>query len=194
MGLPVRKTEHHYTYREYRTWPEDERWELIDGVAYGMSSPTTYHQDIAAKLGMQITQFFQGKPCKVFYLPVDIFFPRVREQDEDDVDTVVQPDIVVVCDRSRIRGNGIWGAPDLAVEVLSPSTARKDLREKYDLYQRSGVKEYWVVDPPGHWVQQYVLGADGFYAPEVTVIDKGVVSSPVFPGLDVEVSSIWRDF
>ena len=123
--------------------------------------------------------------------PFDVFFPRLKEQHEDDVDTVVQPDLLVICEKAKIRENGIWGAPDLIVEILSPSTSRKDLREKYDLYQRSGVKEYWVIDPPGRWVQQYVLGSDGLYAPEVTWVNTGTVVCATLPGFELDIAAIW---
>jgi len=149
MGLPVRKTERHYTYGDYRQLPNDERWELIDGAAYSMSSPTTAHQGILIELATQFHNYLKGKPCRAFVAPFDVFFPGLNEQDEDDVDTIVQPDLLVICDKTRIREKGIWGAPDLVVEILSPTTSRKDLHEKYDLYQRSGVREYWVIDPPG---------------------------------------------
>lgn len=191
MGLPVRKTAQHYTYHDYRNWPDDERWELIDGVAYAMGSPTPTHQAISAELTRQFGNFLHGKLCRLFPAPLDVLFPRLSEQDEDDVDTVVQPDLLVVCDPAKIKQGFIWGAPDLVAEILSPSTSRKDLREKYDLYQRSGVKEYWVIDPPGRWVQQYVLGADGQYAPEVTWEKVGTLVSPTLAGLELDIASIW---
>ncbi len=202
VGLPIRKDDRHYTYRDYRDWPEDERWELINGVAYSMSSPTTEHQRVSRVLSRAFAVFLDGKPCEVFYAPLDVFLYRLKEQDEADVDTVVQPDLVVVCDKIRIRQNGIWGAPDLVVEILSPSTSRKDLNEKFNVYQRSGVKEYWVVDPPGRWLQQYVLngenglyaGSDGKYQPEVTLIGDGTVTSAVLDGFTLDIAALWSEF
>ena len=195
MGLPVRKTEQTFTYGDYRQWPDDERWELIDGVAYSMSSPTRFHQGIEALLTRRIGNFLEGKDtdCKVYPAPLDVFFPRLREQREDDVDTVVQPDVLVVCDPDKLKDNGIWGAPDLVVEILSPSTSRKDQHEKFALYERSGVKEYWVIDPVGHWLQQYVLAADGKYAPEVTFENTGTVTSAVLDGFSLDVAELWRE-
>jgi len=185
----------HFTYRDYRQWPDDERWELIDGVAYNMcAAPTTYHQTIAFELGRKIADFLDEKECTVFPVPVDVFFFRLNEQDEDDVDTVVQPDVTVVCDKAKIRPRGIWGAPDFVVEILSPSTSRKDLSEKFALYQRFGVKEYWVIDPPGRWLQQYLLGDDGLYSPEVTFETKGTLVCRTLPGFTVEVESLWPKF
>ncbi len=192
MGLPVRKTEQHYTYQDYRQWPDDERWELIDGVAYNMSpAPSTRHQGLDVELAYRFKRFLEGKPCKVFVAPCDVLVPRVNEQREDDVDTVVQPDVLVVCDPKKIHLRGIWGAPDLVVEILSPWTSRKDQREKFDLYQRIGVKEYWVVDPNGCWLQQYVLGADGLYGLE-TLFETGTLTCPTLPGLTVDVGELWK--
>ena len=194
MADPVRLNDRHYTYGEYRHWPEDDRWELIEGVAYAMSSPTSFHQAILVNLARIIGNHLKGKPCKVFFAPLDILFPRLEEQDENDVDTVVQPDLVVVCDRSRIRPYGVWGAPDLVVEILSPSTSRKDFREKYNLYQRSGVKEYWVIDPPGRWLHQYLLEPSGSFGPQNLLVAKGTLTSPVLEGLSVDLETLWPDF
>jgi Uma2 family endonuclease len=192
MGLPVRKQDAHYTYKDYRQWPDDERWELIDGVAYNMCvAPRLKHQDVGGEIYSALRTHLKGKPCKAFIAPTDVFLPRVNEMNEDDVDTVVQPDVLVVCDRAKIRGNGIWGAPDLVVEVLSPSTSRKDLREKFDLYQRCGVREYWVIDVNAPWLQQYVLGEDGLFGVEVTLEKTGVLASAVLPDFHLDVEDLW---
>jgi Uma2 family endonuclease len=195
MGLPVRKSEQTYTYRDYRQWPDDERWELIDGMAYSMSSPTRFHQGIGAVIFGEIYAHLKGKGagCRVYAAPLDVFFPRVREQHEDDVATVVQPDVLVVCDPDKLVAKGIWGAPDLVVEILSPSTSRKDQHEKFALYERSGVREYWVIDPVSNWLQQYILAADGKYAAEVTFEKTGTVSSIVLPEFVLDVASLWQD-
>ncbi len=120
-----------------------------------------------------------------------MLIPRVNEQDEDDVDTVVQPDVLVVCDPKKIRLRGIWGAPELVVEILSPWTSRKDQREKFDLYQRIGVKEYWVVDPNGCWLQQYLLGSDLKFGVEAT-FEAGTLTCPTLPGLTIDVGELWK--
>ncbi len=191
MGLPARKLEQHFTYRDYRQWPDDERWELIDGVAYAMSSPTLNHQGISNFLAGEFYLQLKGKGCQSFAAPLDVFLPPIHQMDEDDVDTVVQPDLLVVCDPEKLRSNGVWGAPDLVVEILSPSTSRKDQHEKYSLYERSGVKEYWVVDPTGKWIQQYVLGSDGKFEVEVTFEQKGLLECCVLPGLVIDVAEVW---
>jgi Uma2 family endonuclease len=152
-----------YTYRQYRTWPEGERWELIEGQAWNMSpAPRVRHQAILVKLLSRIFDFLEGKPCQVFGSPFDVLLPEGDESDEE-VDTVVQPDIVVYCDRSKINEFGARGAPDLAVEILSPSTSKKDLREKFNLYERHSVREYWVVDPGNKSIIVFRPGSDGKY-------------------------------
>ncbi len=129
-----------FTYRNYRTWPDSERWELIDGQAWAMSPASRRrHQEVSGALFRKIGNFLEGKPCKVYEAPFDVLLPA-SDEDDDEVATVVQPDIAVFCDRSKLTERGARGAPDLVVEILSPSTSRKDLREKFDRYQRAGVR------------------------------------------------------
>jgi Uma2 family endonuclease len=143
-----------FTYGQYKTWPEEERWELIDGHAWAMSpAPRRRHQKLSGRLFAKMHGFLEGQPCEVYEAPFDVLLPEA----DDEVGTVVQPDIVVFCDRSRLTEAGARGAPDLVVEILSPSTSKKDQREKFELYQRHGVREYWIVDPAGEWLCVYRL-------------------------------------
>lgn len=144
-----------YTVADYMAWPDDERWELIDGVPYNMSpAPIIKHQNIAGRIYSRLEQKLRGKPCQPFIAPVDVV---LSEHD------VVQPDVIVVCDPLKIIERNIQGAPDWVAEVLSPPTARKDLREKKALFERSGVREYVVFDPLECYVQRFCLSADGTY-------------------------------
>ena len=149
-----------YTWTDYQTWPDGERWEIIDGVAYNMSAaPSTRHQVVGGKIYSRLERQLSGKRCTPFIAPTDV---RLSETD------VVQPDILVVCDPSKITPSYIEGAPELVVEVLSPSTSAKDLREKKRLYQRAGVAEYLVVDPLEMYAQRFVLSAENRYGePEI---------------------------
>lgn len=161
MGLPLRD-QHLHTYGEYLSWPDELRYELIDGRAYAMSpAPTRQHQGIVGELFRQIANALQGHPCRAYVAPFDVRLPRGGEAD-DDVDTVVQPDIVVFCDRSRLDERGARGAPDWIIEVLSPGTASHDQLLKRDLYERHGVAEYWLVHPGDRLVTVYRL-LDGAY-------------------------------
>lgn len=144
-----------YTVADYLTWPDDERWELIDGVAYAMApAPNTRHQDITLNFAAFFKEKLKGKTCRPFIAPVDVV---LSEGD------VVQPDVFVVCDPAKITDKNIQGAPDLVVEVLSPATAARDLREKKALYQRVGVPEYVVIDPLELYVQRFRLDENGHY-------------------------------
>ena len=141
------KTTEKYTYADYLTWPDEERWELINGHAYDMSAaPSRRHQDVLGRLFRLIADFFDGRACRVYIAPFDV---RLSEDYSDDhlIENVVQPDLSVFCNDDRLDDKGAVGAPDLAVEILSPSTSTKDLKTKLLLYQKFGVREYWIVDP-----------------------------------------------
>ena len=154
MSFILRANTNHYTVADYMSWSDDERWELIDGIAYDMSpAPTIKHQNIAGGLYSLLREKLKGKTCQPFIAPLDVVL--------SDVD-VVQPDVIVVCDPAKITERNIQGPPNWVAEVLSPGTARKDLREKKALYERAGVNEYVVFDPVQAWVQRFVL-IDGVY-------------------------------
>ena len=164
MGHPsVKKAAQKYTWDDYRTWPDNERWEIIDGVAYNMTpAPSVKHQNVAGNFFCQLKQKLANKTCRPFIAPVDVI---LSEYD------IVQPDVFVVCDKNKITEANIKGAPDLVVEILSPATALKDLREKKNLYEKFGVKEYTVIDPLEEYVERFCLGGDGIY-------NKGEVFGP----------------
>jgi len=138
------------------------RYELIDGNAYAMSpAPDLAHQDVAGEIYLQARLALKGKSCRAFIAPVDVRLPKQNETDES-IDTVVQPDVLVVCDSSKLDRRGVRGAPDWIVEVLSPSTAGHDQIRKRNLYERHGVKEYWLVHPVDRVLTAYRL-IDGEY-------------------------------
>lgn len=144
-----------FTYADYATWPEDERWELIDGKAYAMTpAPSTRHQTVVGNCFRMLSTAIRGQSCRCFVAPTDVVLSHVD---------VVQPDVLVVCDQAKITEANIQGAPDLVVEVVSPSTGLKDKREKKDLYEKYGVLEYLIVDPGLGCVERFILGPDGLY-------------------------------
>ena len=151
MALP-KETEKYYTYKDYLTWGDDTRYELIDGVPYAMAGASRVHQEIVGGIFSQLYSFLKGKQCKVFIAPFDV---RLNPGSYDD--TVVQPDILVVCDRSKIGSKSCNGAPDMVIEILSPSNAQYDLLVKYQKYLNAGVREYWIVDPERKTVQVFIL-------------------------------------
>ncbi|ANX03835.1 Uma2 family endonuclease [Immundisolibacter cernigliae] len=166
MGLPKRDEERH-TYGEYRRWPEATRYELIDGIAYAMApAASRRHQEVLLELARQVANALAGQPCRAFIAPFDVRLPRADEAD-DAVDTVVQPDLSVVCDPGKLDERGCRGAPDWVVEVLSPATAGHDHIVKRAVYERAGVREYWLVHPVDRIVTVYRLDAGRFGVPEV---------------------------
>lgn len=159
MPLPQ---ENRYTLADALAWDEQDRIELIYGDPVMMAPPTRAHQEVVMELSAQLHAYLKGKKCKVYPAP---FAVRLFEQDGDrpeDVDTMVEPDISVVCDPSKLDDIGCKGAPDLVMEILSPSTQRHDKFTKFNLYQRAGVREYWIIDPRDKSVQVFVL-EDGRY-------------------------------
>ncbi len=188
MPQPVLKQDH-FTYGDYRLWPEDQRWELIDGRAYDMCpAPSRGHQAMVVELVRQIGNFLLDKSCELYVAPFDVRLPRADEAD-DQVDTVVQPDIAVICDPDKLDGAGCRGAPDWVVEVLSRRTAAKDQGDKRDAYERAGVREYWLVHPTDLTLMIYRLGTDGAYGrPEVLPL-AGETEVAAIPGLGIAWSS-----
>lgn len=145
MGLALKDTEHH-CYGDYLHWA-DNNYELIDGEAYFMApAPNLEHQEVAGDVYFQLRSALAGKKCRAFIAPIDVRLPKKDEADES-IDTVVQPDVLVVCDSHKLDRRGIRGAPDWILEVLSPSTASHDQIKKRELYERHGVREYWLIHP-----------------------------------------------
>ena len=170
-----------YTYADYASWDDEDRCELIDGVVYNMSSPSQAHQRMSMEISGQLWTLLKGKTCEVFPAPFDVCLNGLGDKDE----TVVQPDIIVVCDKSKLDGKKCNGAPDLVIEILSPSTLSLDKVIKYNKYLQTGVKEYWVIDPVEKTVIVHLLENGKFvtsaYGPTgtipVSVLDDCTISA-----------------
>ena len=166
MALAQRDLDYH-TYADYCSWADDARYELIDGAAYAMGpAPLRVHQKVLMELGYQVRGALEGNPCEVYMAPFDVRLPKADEAD-DLVDTVVQPDLSVICDSQKLDRRGCRGAPDWVVEVLSRSTASHDQMLKRRVYERAGVKELWLVHPVDRIVTIYRLDAGRYGAPDV---------------------------
>ena len=178
------KLEEKYTYTDYLSWDTSTRYEIIDGVAYAMASPTVLHQEISRELMVLLYDFLKGKPCKVFAAPFDV---RLFPEDDNSDTVVVQPDILVVYDKSKLSdGKACKGAPDLVVEILSESSAIMDRKVKYEKYEEAGVKEYWIVNTETLDVLVNRL-INGRY---VSTVYKDRFSSSVLPGLDIDLDTV----
>jgi Uma2 family endonuclease len=182
--------EGHFTYADYKAWElkPGERFELINGVAYAMPTPNTSHQRIVTILSGEFYIFLKGKPCKVFPSPFDV---RLFYEEDDSDDTVVQPDVIVVCDPKKLGEEGCRGAPDLVVEILSPSNTAIEMERKLLLYREAGVREYWIVDPKNKHISIYTL-KNGEYTLQTYKIQDSVRPS-VLPGLEIPLSTIFAE-
>ena len=190
MVINQSRAEGLYTYADYLTWPEEERWELIDGVPYDMTpAPSTRHQEILGELHRLFSQYLYGKPCKAYLSPFDVRLPKGDDEDEG-VLSVVQPDLSIICDRSKIDERGCKGAPDLIIEILSPSTTKKDLGVKLRLYERVGVFEYWLVHPNDQTILVFFLQKGTYGTP---MIYKAPDDVPVqlFPGFLIPLAEVF---
>jgi Uma2 family endonuclease len=182
------KEEEYYTYADYLEWDTDERYELIDGIPYLMSpAPTPVHQEIHAELMRIIGNFLHKKPCKVFSAPFD-----VRLDADGDDDTVVQPDVLVICDKNKIDSRGCVGAPDMVIEITSPSTGNRDHGIKLERYLDAGVKEYWIADPESKTVQVYIpLDHNRVDMQRYNATD--VISGTVLQGLQINLQEVFAE-
>lgn len=187
------KMEKRYTYSDFMTWPDEECWEIINGIPYAMSpAPSRKHQAMVLELSRLFANHIkeQGGSCKVYIAPFDVRLPE-GSQTDDQIETVVQPDIVIVCDNSKLDDKGCKGSPDMVVEIASPSTVRRDMSEKLRLYEHHGVREYWLVLPGEQAVSVYSLDERQQYGkPEVyTPADEAPVRT--MDGLTVKLADMF---
>jgi Uma2 family endonuclease len=188
MNYPAH--EQSYTYIDYLRFPDDKRIEIIDGVLYAMTpSPSTQHQRILRKLFVKLAHYLEGKDCEVFCSPYDVLLAEGNEQ-LDNIKTVVQPDILVVCDNNKITKNHCLGAPDLIVEIVSPSSPSIDYVKKLNLYEKHKVKEYWIVNYNRKQIMVYRLMENDEYG-EPEIITTGQLGSPVVNGFEICLDEIF---
>ena len=191
LSLDLKKR---YTYADYLTWLDDQTRELIDGFIKKMSpAPRLGHARVNRRILWNLETFIRrskGK-CEVFTAPFDVRFPKNGETADDKIDTVVQPDICVICDLSKLDERGCCGAPDMIVEILSPSSSKRDLNEKFTLYEASGVKEYWVVHPEGKAINVFLLQQNGKYDEGVTYEWGGQIPVHIFQDHPIDLEDIF---
>jgi Uma2 family endonuclease len=184
--------EKNYSYADYLTWKIQERLEIIKGKISKMSpAPSTYHQRVSANMHGIMYPLFKIHSCNLFYAPFDVrLLDKKKSTADKDVFTVVQPDLCVICDESKIDERGAFGAPDLVVEILSPGNSKKEMKYKYDLYQEAGVLEYWIVNPADKTVFIFIL-KDEIFIGQHPLIEEDKINSPLFPQLDFLVEEIF---
>jgi Uma2 family endonuclease len=175
-----------YSYSDYMTWQFQERVEIIMGKIFPMSAPNTPHQSLVIDLAADFKYYFKGKNCFVFIAPFDVRLPVGKKGNV--YKTVVQPDLGVVCDLLKLEKSGIKGAPDLVVEILSPGNRQIEMHEKFEAYQASLVREYWIIHPEEQWMLQYVLNENRLFVLHKKHENLSRISSVTFPELIVEVA------
>ncbi len=182
----------HYTYADYLTWQMEEMVELIKGKIFRQAAaPRVNHQKVSGIVFYSLFHYLKGQQCDVFAAPFDVRLP-VKSKKHEDIDTVVQPDICVICDPEKLDELGCVGAPDLVVEILSPGNNSKELRNKYEVYEESGVREYWVIHPNESTLLIYSL-VQGKFSPSRLLTMGDVVHSEVIKGFSLDLEDVFRD-
>lgn len=179
-----------YTYDDYLLWQFEERVELIRGKLFKMSpAPNTRHQRMLGELHVQLRSCFNKQICQVFLAPFDVRLPVSRRKGQDT--TVVQPDLCVICDPNKLDERGCAGAPDLVIEILSPGNSKKEMREKFEVYEEAGVREYWLVNPLDNVVLVYVLNEAGKYIGLAPVTEDQELRAAIFPELLIDLKEVF---
>jgi len=181
-----------YSYADYLQWTFEERLELIKGKIFKMTpAPNLYHQDISGVVFNEIYTYLKGKPCRTYSAPFDVRLPRKSaDETNEKIYTVVQPDICVICDLSKLDKRGCKGAPDIVVEILSPGNNEKELRNKYEVYEESGVTEYWIISPQDKTFLKYTL-AQGSYQPSRLMTIGDIITTAILPGFELNLETVF---
>ncbi len=185
-----------YSYADYLLWQFEERVELIKGKIFKMSpAPNTKHQRISSRLHGRLFNFFEEKTCDVFSAPFDVrlYDSKKSQKANKEVFTVIQPDLCVICDKSKIDEKGAIGAPDLIIEILSLGNSKKEMKLKYELYEESGVREYWVVYPYQEHLLQFVLNEKQKYELHKIYQSDEIASSFIFPNLALDLVKVFAE-
>jgi Uma2 family endonuclease len=182
-----------YTYADYLTWQMEEMVELIRGKVFrqAAAAPRRIHEELTVILVTRFYEFLKGSNCKVYTAPFDVRLP-VSSKKHEDIDTVVQPDLCVVCDQEKLDELGCVGAPDLIVEILSPGNNKKELKNKYDVYESAGVREYWIIHPDERTLLIYTLDNGSYVASRLyTLGDR--ISSTSLPGFELDLDEVFGE-
>ena len=191
--IEVEEPDHslNYSYADYMQWQFKERLELFRGKIFKMAAPNMNHQVVGGHLYVAFYNYLQGKTCRVFIAPFDVRLPVRNRKKDNEITTVVQPDVCIFCDPAKLDDRGACGAPDLAIETLSPGNRKDELREKYEVYQEAGVKEYWIADPVKKAVLVFLLQPNGKYAIPTIHTAGDRLEAQCVPGLFINVSEIF---
>lgn len=179
-----------YTYGDLMQWDDGKRYELYNGQPVALASPSDVHQLVLMELAAQLHDFLKDKPCKLYPAPFDVRLFDTADDRPEDSENVVQPDLMVVCNKDKVDRHGVHGAPDLVIEITSPSTRRNDRLVKFNLYQRAGVREYWIVDPDARVVLVHTLEEGQYHAADAYAAGSAVPVG-IFDGFSVDLSEVF---
>lgn len=180
-----------YTLEEFLDCvKEEERAELYEGTPVFMAPASYEHEEVMANLISEFIQTLKGSPCQVFGSNLQVIFP-FKDENKGKDDVTVMPDMSIVCDKNKLRNKRCYGAPDLVVEVLSPSTARNDRLLKLNYYEKAGVREYLIVDHQNRFIEKYVLNAGSYQFEDVFSIEKETFTSTIFPNVTFTIEDIF---
>lgn len=182
-----------YTFADYLTWMDDKRRELIDGFVKLMSpAPSATHQQILFNLSLNFGNQLSNSPCKIFFAPFDVRFQEDKKgKTDEEIITVLQPDISIICDHSKIDEKGCLGAPDFIAEITSPASLKRDIEEKFRIYEKHGVREYWIIFPETKSVNVFVLDKNGKYQLEGMYASDSKVKVNIFDDLEIDLKELF---
>ncbi|EHQ89802.1 Uma2 family endonuclease [Desulfosporosinus youngiae] len=189
--MPIPEAKEKYTYADYLTWPEGERWEIIDGVPHMQAAPSTVHQEILMEISRQIANHLKDRSCKVYPAPFCVRLTKGDEISNEDIKKVVEPDITIVCDKSKVDEKGCNGAPDMIIEIISPSSVKTDRIIKFNMYEKVGVKEYWIVEPEVKIVSVFVLQENGRYGRQEVYSEEDQITLNIIPDLTIDLKPVF---
>jgi len=185
-----------YSYADYLTWMDEVRRELYDGIVKLLTpAPSRRHQKISVQFVRIFGNYLHHKHCEIYHAPSDVRFPKNKKSQADqDIYTVVQPDLYIVCDLSKLDDRGCLGAPDLIIEIISGKNAKRDIRDKFNIYEQHGVKEYWIVNPNDENVNVFVLDDEGKYQFRGIFAGDEKIPVSIFNGeLEIDLSDVFTD-
>ena len=182
-----------YTYADYLLWKFEERLEILKGKIAQMAAPNRAHQRISGNLFLMFGTALWRNQCKVYAAPFDVRLTRQHPKQNKEVTTVVQPDLCVICDPTKLDDRGCIGAPDLIVEILSPGNSRKEMKDKFEIYEENGVTEYWVVLPEFQTIQVYRLNEQGHYIGLPPAVSGEILKTSIIPNLEVNVGEVFEE-
>ncbi len=182
-----------YSYSDYLTWKFEQAIEIFKGKIFPMASPSSTHQRVALRIINGLEKYLIAKPCELFIAPLDVrLYDRKKSLKADkDILTVLQPDLFIVCDLNKLEERGCLGAPDLVIEILSPGNSKREMKIKKELYEESGVREYWIVDPNHETVARFNIETEEKFGNPKMFSSDDELNSIIFPDLILDLNKVF---